>query len=264
MLSSFSGTLPKAGTTVTADVANSFNDGFYALLKDATGVTKNTYQNVWLNGRLGTPGEERVNEFLQSRSDTVNLFQVYFPTYQSCIDEFSKTPVCSYVQDRTTANGNYDQPFMQFLQTGNFPLKNVCQSSLQCNWPDILRVNSWDPWKVYINVTNFKCAPSANFTTCDLISSKCPEYASFATGFAELFRRIHPAEQMCQTFKSNPPYSCQSFQVVSPIQVISQTLSLMATALGGSELVLYFLFKYRRMCPSSSKVKEENELSSVP
>jgi len=248
MLSSFSGTLARSTTTVTADVAKSFNDGFFTLLKDATGMTKNTYTNDLLGGR-----PQRVNDFLQASSDSVSLFQVYFPTYQSCMDEFSKPPVCSYMQESGRA-GNYDQPFMFYGQFGNIPLKNFCQSSLKCSWPEILRTDEWESWNVYMNVTNFNCAPSANFTSCELISSKCPEYTKFAAGFAKLFRQIHPAEQMCQTFKSNPPYSCLSFQVVSPIQVIAQTLSLMATALGGSELFLYAMLKYRRVFTRSTPV----------
>jgi hypothetical protein len=251
MLSSFSGTLPRPGTTVTADIAKSFVEGFFTLLKDSTGVTKNTFDNWQI-------GKEKVSEFLLERTDAVNLFQVYFPTYQSCIDEFSKTPVCSYPQDQNT----YDRPFLQGYT--NIPLKNVCRSSLKCSWPDILPIDSWEYWYVYINVTSFNCAPSANFTSCESISTKCPEYARFAAGFGQLFRRIHPPEQMCQTFKSNPPYTCQSFQVVSPIQVISQTLSLMATALGGTELFLYVLLKYRHMWPSSSNAEVQPESSTMP
>jgi hypothetical protein len=262
MLSSFTGTLPRTGTTVSANIAKSFVDGFFTLLQDLTGTTKNTYLSDWgLQQR-----SERVSDFLTRKSDSVTFFQVYFPTYQSCIDEFSKTPVCSYVQllDYEGDDANYDRPYIQFLQNGNFPLKNVCRSTLKCTWPDVLRTDSWEYWRVYINVTNFKCAPLANFTTCESISSKCPEYARFAASFGDLFHRIHPAEQMCQTFKSNPPYTCQSFQVASPIQVISQTLSLMATALGGTELFLYVLLKYRHMWPSSSNAQVQPESTTMP
>ena len=223
-------------------------------MKDVTGVTKDTYLNQISNSN-------KASAFRNERSDSVTLFQVYFPTYQSCIDEFSKPPVCSYVQLQNK-QGNYDQPYVQSNNAQR--VENVCQSDLKCSWPDILRLDEWDYWRVYINVTNFKCAPSANFTTCESISSKCPEYARFAAGFGELFRRIHPAEQMCQTFKSNPPYTCQSFQVVSPIQVISQTLSLMATALGGTELFLYVLLKYKHMWPSSSNARVQPESSAMP
>ncbi len=260
MLSSFTGSLPTQGTVVTSDVSNSFIEGFFTLLKDVAGVTKDTYLNVW---RVADRGSDRVSIFWKGKSDRVNLFQVYFPTYQSCIDEFSKPPVCGYVQ-LNNKQGNYDQPFLIDTNTGTIPLKNVCQSHLKCTWPEILRIDDWEYWTVYFNVSNFKCAPSANFTTCESISSKCPEYARFAAGFGELFLRIHPAEQMCQTFKSNPPYTCQSFQVVSPIQVISQTLSLMATALGGTELFLYFLFKHRHMWPSSSNERVHPESSTMP
>jgi hypothetical protein len=256
MLSSFSGTYPRAWTTVTADVAQRFVDGFFALLKDTTGTTKSTYLDQSGYGLINRA--ERVSEFSTAgRSDAVNLFQVYFPTYQSCTDAFSKPPVCSYVQLRD-AGGNYDKPFEKF-DMNNYFLKNVCQSSIKCNWPEVILADNWDYWKVYINVTSFNCAPSANFTSCESISSKCPEYATFAKGFGELFHRIHPAEQMCQAFKSNPPYSCLSFQVASPIQVISQTLSLMATALGGSELFLYALLKYRRIFARATPIAPKPE-----
>jgi hypothetical protein len=259
MLSSFSGTLPRIRTTVTADVANSFVEGFYTLVKETTGVTKNTYFYDFLDGTL----KDRVVDFRTELSDSVTLFQLYFPTYQSCIDEFSKTPVCSYIQEPPGFDGrtySQDKPMVQNSKV----YKNVCESYLKCTWPDILRVDAWENWRVFMNVTNFKCAPSANFTTCELISSKCPEYARFAASFGQLFHRIHPAEQMCQTFKSNPPYTCQSFQVVSPIQVISQTLSLMATALGGTELFLYVLLKYKHMWPSSSNARVQPESSAIP
>jgi hypothetical protein len=247
MLSSFSGNFPRTWTTVTADVAQSFVDGYFALLKDTTGTTKSTYLDQSGYGLIDRT--ERVSGFSTDKSDAVSLFQVYFPTYQSCIDAFSKPPVCIYLQ-LSDAEGNYDKPFLKY----NVPLKNVCQSSIKCNWPEIIRADKWEHWKVYLNVTSFNCAPSANFTTCESISSKCPEYATFAKGFGELFHRIHPAEQMCQAFKTNPPYSCLSFQVVSPIQVISQTLSLMATALGGSELFLYALLKYRHVLARTTPI----------
>jgi hypothetical protein len=262
MLSSFTGSLPPTGITVSADIANRFVDGFFTLLKDVTGTTKDTYLADLRTG-WGIGKSERVSGFLTGKSDVVNLFQVYFPTYQSCIDEFSKTPVCSYLQ-LSGDDANLDKPYLIQTPSGLIPLKNVCQSQLKCTWPDVLRPDSWNYWPVYMNVTNFKCAPSANFTTCESISSKCPEYAIFAAGFGELFRQIHPAEQMCQTFKSNPPYTCQSFQVVSPIQVISQTLSLMATALGGTELFLYVLLKHRHLWPSSSNAQVQPESSTMP
>jgi hypothetical protein len=255
MLSSFSGTYPRTWTTVTTDVAQSFVDGYFALLKDTTGTTKSTYLDQSGYGlKLRT---DRVSEFSTDKSDAVNLFQVYFPTYQSCIDAFSKPPVCSYLQ-LSDKGGNKDKPFEKY-DMYNYFLKNVCQSSIKCNWPEIIRADNWEFWKVYLNVTSFNCAPSANFTTCESISSKCPEYATFAKGFGELFHRIHPVEQMCQAFKTNPPYSCLSFQVVSPIQVISQTLSLMATALGGSELFLYALLKYRHVFARTTPIAPKPE-----
>jgi hypothetical protein len=96
------------------------------------------------------------------------------------------------------------------------------------------------------------------------VSRVCQISCRLSKGFGEFFRQIYPAEQMCQTFQSNPPYTCQSFQVVSPIQVISQTLSLMATALGGTELFLYVLLKHRHLWPSSSNAQVQPESSTVP
>ena len=250
MLSSFSGGLPRGGTEVTADVAKGFVDGYDALMKDVTGLP--AFYPIDSMAKT----TDRISQFSRDRYDAVTLFQVYFPTYQSCIDAFSKPPVCSTVQlnDR---EGNFDKPATTIDPILLGPprrVENTCQSSMKCSWPEIMLIDGWDLWKVYINATSFKCAHSANLTTCEAISSKCPEYASIAAGFSKLFHRIHPAQQMCQTFKSNPPYSCQSFQVVSPIQVISQTLSLMATALGGCELFLFALLKYRRICTRSTPI----------
>jgi hypothetical protein len=248
MLSSFSGALPRPGTEVTEDVAKGFIDGYDALMKDVTGLPA-LYP---IDSMARTT--DRISLFLRDRNDAVTLFQVYFPTYQSCIDAFSKPPVCSYVQNNR--EGDIDKPAMtmnvQLLRSVR--VESACQSSMKCTWPEIMLQDGWDLWKVYINATTFKCAPSANLTTCETISSKCPEYASIAAGFSKLFHQIHPAQQMCQTFKSNPPYSCESFQVVSPIQVISQTLSLMATALGGCELFLFALLKYRRIFTRSTPI----------
>jgi hypothetical protein len=259
MLSAYSGTYPTIWTTVAADVAQSFYDGFFALLKDTTGTTKSTYLDESGYGLQSRTSAYKILEFSDGKSDAVSLFQVYFPSYQSCIDAFSKPPVCSYLQlkEGRLVRDHHDQPFKKYTRNGNVPLENVCESSLKCTWPEILHFDNWDYWKFVINVTSFNCAPSTNFTTCESISSLCTEYASFAKGFGELFHRIHPAEQMCRAFKSNPPYSCTSFEVVSPIQVISQTLSLMATALGGSELFLYVIMKYRNILKRSTQTKPE-------
>jgi hypothetical protein len=187
----------------------------------------------------------------------VHFLQTYFSTYQNCIQEFSKPPVCFFepLTDATPQRdrGDYDKPVT--CGSSSTPLPNACQSILRCFWPSIGPPKMF-PFlrKVHMNVTIFKCDPSANFTTCDSIHSKCPEYQRFANEYVRLFQLTNPPEVMCQTFKNNPPYSCQTFQVLSPIQVISQTLSLMATTLGGSELFFYAMLKHRHIFAKKSQI----------
>jgi hypothetical protein len=250
MLSSLTSTFSRDMCVVTATDAAYFVDGYSKLLKNVMSATSQAAVDYLMPNKFA--------RFLGDPADSVQLYGVYFPTYQSCIDGFSKPPVCRYLQESST--DDLDRPF---YDNRGVRVHNVCQSALYCDWPGIQK-NSFSAWQVLMNVTNFQCNPSANFITCLQISSKCPEYASLTAGFPNLFQRIHSAEQMCQQFKSNPPYSCQTFQVISPIQVISQTLSLMATALGGSEFFLYFLFKYRRMWPSNSNASVQPESSTMP
>jgi hypothetical protein len=282
ILSSFSGVLPKAAITVPTLVANDFEKGYSALIGATTGSPDNVtlvtllsgmYQDVKTiherrrgNGTYGITDYdckniETARDFTTRKFDSVEFLQQYFPTYQSCIDEFSKPPVCRFVPATENLEKNdvevHDKPLtcMHSVIHSDVRVPSTCVSVLRCNWPQMRETTLFSSyWRVHLNHYTFKCAPSANFTTCESISSKCPEYVRFASGFAKLFHSIHPAEQLCQTFKSNPPYSCESFQVLSPIQVISQTLSLMATTLGGSELVLYAFLKYRRMCTYTPQV----------
>jgi hypothetical protein len=269
MLSSFTGPLPQAKTSVPILVANNFAKGYSALIEAATGstdrvtLTKLGQYTVELRGDgiFDCGNVETARDFTTQRYDGVEFLQQYFPTHQSCIDEFSKAPDCRFVPATENLidkdNELYDKPLIctRRVELDNVRVPSTCVSVLKCNWPRMGQTTMFPSfWRVHMNVSTFKCAPSANFTTCESISSKCPEYDRFASGFSKLFQSIHSAEQLCQTFKTNPPYSCQSFQVLSPIQVISQTLSLMATTLGGSELVLYAIHKYGRICRKAPQV----------
>jgi hypothetical protein len=251
MLSSVTVQLAEEETSVSASVKNEFVQGYLALMKEITGVPR-----VQCNSPYQLEGggsEESGPNYLGF--DRVHFLQTYFSSYQNCIQEFSKPPVCFFepLTDSTPSRdrSDYDKPLVCLHTSTRIPLPNffpACRSVLRCFWPNVGPPKMF-PFlrRVFMNLTNFKCDPSANFTTCDSIHSKCPEYERFANGYVKLFQRINPPEVMCQTFKDNPPYSCQTFQVLSPIQVISQTLSLMATTLGGSELFLYAMMKYRHM-----------------
>jgi hypothetical protein len=187
--------------------------------------------------------------------------QAYFPSYQSCLDAFTKPPVCVYEND-------YTSPFYkdQSLQSvigfsyGNF-LPNFCSSHLACLWSDAPKVTALEHgMKIILNVTAFNCNPPANFTTCHMISSACPEYSRYAASIGKLLTtHIATPERLCAPFKDLPPFSCQTFQVASPIQVISQTLSLMATALAGCEVFLYFVLTFKHKYQSLAKVHSDTQ-----
>jgi hypothetical protein len=276
MMSAFSGLLPQAAISVPILVANDFEKGYSALIETTTGSNVTLVKVPTFGGGTRTLERHRqgstdffdcanietARDFSTRKFDSVEFLQQYFSTYQSCIDEFSKPPVCRFVPATENLDTNldvvHDKPLICSDSTGLYVdvrVPSTCLSVLRCNWPQMRQTTLFSSyWRVHMNVSAFKCAPSANITTCESISSKCPEYDRFASSFGRLFQSIHPAEQLCQTFKLNPPYSCESFQVLSPIQVMSQTLSLMATTLGGSELILYAFLKYRRMCRTSSQV----------
>jgi hypothetical protein len=247
ILSSFTGNTDENSGRVTATQASDFFEGYKQLLKDVTGAAD---VSIFIDSQL--------NDLWVSRKAHGGAYQqVYFENYQNCIDGFSKPVLCNYVQLGT--GQEFDQPLPISDRRG----RGFCQSYLNCAWPGV----SWLSFRkieIVMNATAFSCVPSANFATCDKISSKCPEYTRFAADFGKLYQRLQSPQYLCAPFKQNPPYSCRSFQVVSPIQVVSQTLSLMATALGGSELFLYLLLKYRRMWPSSSNVKVQPASSTLP
>lgn len=261
MLAPVTAQLAEDSTRVSDGSANEILQAYSALTKEVTGHHRlelptpcdRTFDYDAIPDGFGASG---------SKSHPVAFMQKYFPTYQICIDEFRKPPVCRFMPatDAKSARDreDCDMPAQCRQSSGSgssLRIPNACMSVLKCNWPQVEQPYMFQSYfRVFMNVTAFKCAPSAKFTTCDSISSLCPEYDRFAAGFSKIFQLIHPTEQMCQTFKSNPPYSCQSFQVVSPIQVISQTLSLMATTLGGSELLLFAMLKYKRMCTRSQEV----------
>jgi hypothetical protein len=201
--------------------------------------------------------DSNLNDLFVSRTAPAGGYQqMYFENYQNCIDAFSKPVVCNYVQLGTSQD--FDQPLPISDRRGS----GFCQSSLNCAWPGISL--GFRRIITVMNATTFNCVPSANFTTCDTISSKCSEYTRFAADFGKLYQGMLSPQHLCAPFRQNPPYSCRSFQVVSPIQVVSQTLSLMATALGGCELFLYLLLKYRRLWPSSSNAQVQPESSTMP
>ena len=257
MLASVTAQLAEEATIVSDRIANEIVQAYSALMKDVTGRPR-----IELPSYCGsTVVIDSVEEgFSSHKVHSVVFMQKYFSTYQSCIDEFSKPPVCGFrpatEQKSDKEKYDYDKPSECYgLRTYGKRIPNACTSVLRCNWPHVDQPYLFPAYfSVLMNLTAFKCAPSANLTTCDSISSLCPEYGRFASGFIKIFPLMHPPEQMCQNFKKNPPYSCQSFQVVSPIQVISQTLSLMATTLGGSELLLFAILKYKHMCTRSSQV----------
>jgi hypothetical protein len=254
MLSSVTVQLVEEETMNSVSVKNEFVKGYLALMKEITGVPRvqcNSPHYIYGNSESGTN---------YIGYDRVHFLQTYFSTYQNCIQEFSKPPVCRFdpLTDAVPSRDrdDYDKPLMcDGYGVYSKPLPNACKSVLRCFWPNI-GLPKMFPYvrRVFMNVTNFKCDPSANFTTCDSIHSKCPEYQRFANGYVKLFQLTNPPEVMCQTFKDNPPYSCQTFQVLSPIQVISQTLSLMATTLGGSELFFYAMLKYRHTFARKSQI----------
>jgi hypothetical protein len=256
MLASVTAQLVEESVTVSARSANEIVQAYSALMKEVTGH----YRQELPIPCESLMDDDTVVRFPQSPALPVVFMQKYYPTYQSCIDEFSKPPVCHFTPATDSKNDRErrecDVPTICRTTNGfNSRLQNSCTSVLKCNWPQVEQpylIPSY--FRVILNGTIFRCAPSVNFTTCDSVSSSCPEFKRFASGFSKIFHLIHPPEQMCQTFKNNPPYSCQSFQVVSPIQVISQTLSLMATTLGGSELLLFAMLKYKHMCTRSHQV----------
>lgn len=195
--------------------------------------------------------------------------QAYFPNYQSCLDAFTKSPVCVYEND-PTSDTYKDQPLQKhpnfaFNLNSNPKFANFCSSYLSCLWSDAPKVitASEQPlhgkMHIVLNVTSFNCNPTANFTSCHMISSACPEYSRYAASIGKLLTTVATPERLCAPFKDLPPFSCQTFQVASPIQVISQTLSLMATALAGCELFLYFVLTFKYKYQSLAKVHSDTQ-----
>jgi hypothetical protein len=250
-------TFSSSGLTLPVTVAEgaTFRKEFVKLLKSLPG-TQNTEINSPDNlipdivSRLG---------YLQGTGYTYPLTynQAYFPNYQSCLDAFMKPPVCVYENDFST-NLYKDQPIPPVYGV-TWP--NYCSSYLSCLWSDAPKVKELQHgMQIILNVTAFNCNPTANFTTCFMISSACPEYARYAVSIGKLLTtHIATPERLCTPFKDLPPYSCQTFQVASPIQVISQTLSLMATALGGCEVFLYFVLTFKHKYQSLAKVHSDSD-----
>jgi hypothetical protein len=234
MLSSFTNGNLEA-PKLTQQRASDFLEGYKKLVRDVTELAD-----------VSSLITERINRIAERLKDSALSYNSeFFRYHQDCIDQLSKPAVCTYLN--TNGGDSFDRPNPY---AGLNMHRNVCFSYLDCSWSGT-SIKGQD-FQVALNVTFFKCLPSVNFTTCDEISSKCPVYARFAAEFGRLLsEHIHPPESLCIPFKKHPPYSCSTFHVVSPIQIISQTLSLMATTLGGSELLLYVLLKYRHVWPSS-------------
>ena len=247
MLSSFTSASVDA-PKLTAKRASDFLEGYKKLVQDATELAD-----------VRSLVTERIQRIADRLTDSgLSYNSEFFRYHQDCIDQLSKPAVCTYMN--TKGYDTFDKPNPYAAANMH---RNVCFSYLDCTWSGTSIKGQ--EFQIAMNVTFFKCLPSANFTSCDEISSKCPVYARFASDFGRLLSaHIHPSESLCVPFKKLPPYSCQTFQVVSPIQIISQTLSLMATALGGSELFLYFVLKHRHMWTSSSNKRVQPESSDMP